>query len=145
MISQAMRKQRTNISRSLLRAIFGLGVLVTSHNAFAQLQFYPAPMQQIEYELTRGAVQLLEPVNEPMYPTRASSRGITGWVEISFDIDPSGQVIAESVEIIGAEPRGMFDSSTIRTVEKFRFTPFAPNGTAQYAIGVQYRFQYSIL
>lgn len=117
---------------------------ITSHNALAQSQFYPVAQPQISYAMTKGDVQFLEAPAEPMYPTRALSRGIVGWAEVSFDVDTNGQVIAGSVEVINAAPSGMFDSATIRTAEKFRFAPYAPNGTPQIATGVQYRFQYSL-
>lgn len=142
--NSALQKQTKLFSSSLQCAFFCLVMFITNHNALAQLQFYPAPQPQINYEMTKGEVQFLEAVGEPMYPTRASSRSIIGWAEVSFDVDTNGLVIAETAKIIDAEPRGIFDSATIRAVRILRFIPYAPNGTAQIVTGVQYRFQYSM-
>ena len=142
--NSALQKQTKFFSSSLQCAFFCLVMFITNHNALAQLQFYPAPQPQINYEMTKGEVKFFEAMAAPVYPSRALSRGIIGWAEVSFDVDTNGLVIAETAKIINAEPRGIFDTAAIRAVRILRFIPFAPNGTAQIATGVQYRFQYSM-
>tara|TARA_R110001592_G_scaffold124384_1_gene333198 strand:+ start:218 stop:667 length:450 start_codon:yes stop_codon:yes gene_type:complete len=144
MTSLVLRKQTKNFSNRLLWVFFCFGILITGHNAFAQLQFYPAPQPQVNYEIIKGDAQLSEYPAELQYPTRASTRGIVGWVEVRFDIDTGGKVIAHTIEIVDAAPKGIFDSSTRRAVERFIFSPNTFNGAPIIVSDVRYRFQYSM-
>ncbi len=78
----------------------------------------------------------------PMYPARASSRGISGWAKMSFTITAEGTVT--DVIIIDAEPGGMFDGPSIRAIEKFRFAPRLVDGTAVPVNNVQHVFRFDI-
>ena len=144
MTNLALREQTKNFSNRLQRACFCFAISITSHTAFAQLQFYPAPQPLVNYEMTKGVAQLSEAPVELQYPTRALSRGIEGWVEVRFDIDSGGKVMAHTIEIVDAEPKGMFDSSTRRAVERFVFSPNPLNGAPIIMSDVRYRFQYSM-
>lgn len=144
MTNLALRKQTKNLSNRIQCALFCFGILITSQNAFAQLQFYPAPQPQVNYEIIKGGAQLSEAPAEVQYPTRASTRGIVGWVEVRFDIDSGGKVMAHTIEIVNAEPKGMFDSSTRRAVERFIFSPNTFNGAPIIVSDVRYRFQYTM-
>ncbi|HDZ09739.1 energy transducer TonB [Pseudohongiella sp.] len=87
--------------------------------------------------------EMLPLVNiQPTYPTRAAQRGIEGWCQVSFTVTASGGV--ENVEVIDAEPRGMFDSASIRAAERFRFQPRVVNGEAVPVPNVQYVFRYQL-
>lgn len=87
--------------------------------------------------------EMLPLVNiQPTYPTRAAQRGIEGWCQVSFTVTASGGV--ENVVVIDAEPRGMFDSSSIRAAERFRFQPRVVNGEAVPVPNVQYVFRYQL-
>jgi len=87
--------------------------------------------------------EMLPLVNiQPSYPTRAAQRGIEGWCQVSFTVTASGGV--ENVVVIDAEPRGMFDSSSIRAAERFRFQPRVVNGEPVPVPDVQYVFRYQL-
>jgi len=131
---QSKKPQRNFRNRFQIILIFVV-ILISSHSAVAQ--------PQVNFEMIKGDV-VLDSNAEPMYPTRALDRGITGWVEVRFDIDTFGNVIKPSIDIVDAQVRGLFDGSTIRAVEHFRFTPYIENGVATKVSNVQYRFEYSL-
>ncbi|MEX0738120.1 MAG: energy transducer TonB [Pseudohongiella sp.] len=87
--------------------------------------------------------EMLPLVNiQPTYPTRAAQRGIEGWCQVSFTVTAAGGV--QDVVVIDAEPRGMFDSASIRAAERFRFQPRVVNGEAVPVPNVQYVFRYQL-
>lgn len=57
----------------------------------------------------------------PVYPMRASRMGIEGSVTIRFLVNESGLV--DNIEIINAEPPGMFEKSVYNCASKWRFKP----------------------
>lgn len=78
----------------------------------------------------------------PQYPTRAASRGIQGWCQVSFTVTETGGV--RDVVVVDAEPRGIFDSSSIRAAEKFKFQPKVVDGQGVAVPNVQYVFRYQL-
>lgn len=56
-----------------------------------------------------------------MYPLRAKRKGIEGWVRVAMLVDVQGQV--EGVEIIRAEPEGVFEETVLRGLRSWRFSP----------------------
>lgn len=78
----------------------------------------------------------------PQYPTRAASRGIEGWCQVSFTVTPEGGV--RDVVVVDAEPAGIFDQSSIRAAERFKFQPRVVNGEAVEVPNVQYVFRYQL-
>jgi len=78
----------------------------------------------------------------PQYPTRAASRGIQGWCQVSFTVTASGGV--ENVVVVDAEPRSIFDSASIRAAEKFKFQPKVVDGEGVPVPNVQYVFRYQL-
>ncbi len=78
----------------------------------------------------------------PQYPTRAASRGIQGWCQVSFTVTETGGV--RDVVVVDAEPRGIFDSSSIRAAEKFKFQPKVVDGEGVAVPNVQYVFRYQL-
>ena len=55
------------------------------------------------------------------YPRRAEERGVSGWVELLFTVTEEGDTT--DITVSNADPRGVFDSSAIRAVEQWKFTP----------------------
>ncbi|MGI9205215.1 MAG: energy transducer TonB [Woeseiaceae bacterium] len=55
------------------------------------------------------------------YPTRASQRDITGWVEVTFTVTKSGETA--DIEVLRAEPEKVFDISAMEAVKKWTFEP----------------------
>lgn len=78
----------------------------------------------------------------PQYPTRAASRGIEGWCQVSFTVTATGGV--SDVVVVDAEPQGIFDSSSIRAAEKFKFQPKVVDGQGVPVPNVQYVFRYQL-
>lgn len=78
----------------------------------------------------------------PTYPTRAAQRGIQGWCQVRFTVTAEGGV--RDVEVVDAEPQGIFDRSSIRAAERFRFQPRVVDGEPVDVPGVQYVFRYEL-
>ena len=78
----------------------------------------------------------------PTYPTRAAQRGIQGWCQVSFTVTATGGVA--DVFVVDGEPKGIFDSSSIRAAEKFKFQPRVVDGEGVPVPGVQYVFRYQL-
>ena len=79
---------------------------------------------------------------QPQYPTRAAQRGIEGWCLVSFTVTETGGV--RDVVVVDAEPRGMFDSASIRAAERFRFQPRVVNGEPVAVPNIQYVFRFEL-
>jgi TonB family protein len=63
----------------------------------------------------------LERFIAPTYPRRAQRRGLTGYVEVAFDITPDGRT--DAIEVLGGTPAEIFDKSAADAVRKWRFAP----------------------
>ncbi len=75
--------------------------------------------------------QLDAPISErvripPDYPLIARRRGIEGWVRVQLIVDKSGHV--DNVEVLAAEPPGIFDESVRRCVLAWQFQPGTVEG-----------------
>jgi len=77
----------------------------------------------------------------PIYPDRAASRGIEGWVVVEFDITPAGTV--ENPRVIDALPAKTFDRAALKAIRKWKFKPQIVNGqpVAQFNKEYQITFQ----
>jgi protein TonB len=63
------------------------------------------------------------------YPSKAKRRNIEGFVKARLEVNAQGTV--DSVEIIDAKPRGVFERSAIRALYKYKFKPQMIDGKAQ--------------
>ena len=85
----------------------------------------PAPVVAVERDFYRVGELDHEPVNQvrmqPVYPFRARRRGIEGSVKIRFFVTRVGRV--SGLEIVKAEPVGVFENAVRQTVSKWRFQP----------------------
>jgi protein TonB len=63
---------------------------------------------------------------DPVYPAQALRNGTKGWVELAFTVSANGTV--RDIEIVAAEPRGVFDSAASDAVAAWRFRPRVVNG-----------------
>lgn len=63
---------------------------------------------------------------EPYYPHSAHMFCLTGRVKASFTIDRQGR--PGDIEVLESEPEGVFDRSTVDTIEKWRFIPACRDG-----------------
>jgi periplasmic protein TonB len=57
----------------------------------------------------------------PIYPYRARQRNIEGWVKVKLLVQADGSVA--SVEILEAQPEGLFDSAVQKAVPQWKFQP----------------------
>ena len=57
---------------------------------------------------------------EPRYPTQAAEQGISGYVQVKFDVDAQGKVINASV--IKSYPEQVFDKEAIRALQQWQYT-----------------------
>jgi len=87
---------------------------------------------------SREAVPLVRV--EPVYPPRALSQGIGGYVDVEFTITPVGTV--SDVVVIDSDPPYIFDRSVLRAVRKFRYAPMLEHGVPVARPGQQQRLEF---
>jgi len=79
---------------------------------------------------------------QPNYPRNAASRGIEGYVIVSFTILPTGATA--HAEVIEAQPANVFNNSALKAVERFKYKPKVINGEAQPVHNVHHRLTYEL-
>ncbi|WP_240221203.1 M56 family metallopeptidase [Rheinheimera hassiensis] len=57
---------------------------------------------------------------EPRYPLQAAEQGISGYVQIKFDVDAQGKVINASV--VKSSPEKVFDKEALRALTQWQYT-----------------------
>jgi len=72
---------------------------------------------------------------EPIYPTRAASRGVEGYVVVEFTVTSNGSVIDPLV--VEFEPSSIFNSAAQRAVLKWKYKPRVVDGTPVDVPGVR--------
>jgi protein TonB len=78
----------------------------------------------------------------PVYPRRALSRGIEGYVVVEFTVTKSGAV--KDPVVVEAEPSGIFDRAAINAALKFKYKPKVVNGEPIDVAGVQNRIVFEL-
>ncbi len=78
----------------------------------------------------------------PQYPRGAQTKGIEGYVVLSFTITTTGAT-ADPV-VLDSQPNGVFDRSAINAVRKFKYRPKVINGEPQSVYDVQHRLTYEL-
>jgi len=76
--------------------------------------------QSSEAVLVKGA--------SPNYPRAALQSQQTGWVVVSFTVDPEGRT--RDIRVVDAQPRTVFDHAAVDAVNRYRFTPAMKDGVA---------------
>ncbi len=77
---------------------------------------------------------------EPLYPLRAKSLGIEGWVMLRFSVDENGVVIGSTIETIDEQPPGYFEGPSITAARRMTFE----NTRGQTVEDVRYVFRFEL-
>ena len=77
-----------------------------------------------------------------IYPRRAQSRGIEGFVIIEFVVTKTGAV--SNAVVVQAKPEGVFDRAALDAVAKFKYKPRVVDGVAMEVTGVQNKISFEI-
>jgi protein TonB len=78
----------------------------------------------------------------PIYPPRATERGIEGYVVVRYTIAVNGTV--KDPEVIDSKPSRIFDRAAIRAVKKWKFKPKIVDGEAVEQPGKVIRFPFEL-
>ena len=78
----------------------------------------------------------------PVYPRRALSRGIEGYVIVEFVVTKQGTV--RDPKVVKAEPESIFDRAAMDAAMKFKYKPRIVDGEAVEVAGVQNRITFQI-
>ena len=78
----------------------------------------------------------------PRYPVSAATKGIEGHVLLEFTVTPAGSVT--DVEVLDAQPPGIFDRSAVSAVKRYKYKPKVVGGKAVPQPGVKTRIVYEL-
>jgi protein TonB len=78
----------------------------------------------------------------PIYPRRALSRGIEGFVIVEFTVGKQGAV--KDLFVVEANPADIFEQAALDAAAKFKYKPRVINGEAADVAGVQNRITFQI-
>ena len=79
---------------------------------------------------------------EPVYPRRAQSRNIEGYVLMTLTVTPSGT--AKDVKVIESQPEGMFDKAAVEAALKNKYKPKIADGRPTTVTGVRHRITFEM-
>lgn len=79
---------------------------------------------------------------QPIYPRRALSRGIEGYVIVEFIVTRQGTT--RNVTVVEAKPSGIFDRAAVQAAEKFKYKPRVVDGEPIEVPGVQNKITFLI-
>ena len=77
----------------------------------------------------------------PVYPARALSRGLEGYVDLSFTVTSAGTV---SNPVVDFSTSSLFERAAIRAVVKFKYKPRVKDGVAIDVPNVKTRITFKI-
>ena len=78
----------------------------------------------------------------PVYPRRAQTRGIEGYVLLEFTVTKTGAV--RDPHILESKPPGIFDRSALNASLKFKYKPKVVNGIPIDVAGVKNRITFEL-
>ena len=78
----------------------------------------------------------------PIYPQRAITRGIEGYVLLEFVVTATGAV--RDPVVVEAKPPGIFDRSAIEAALKFKYRPKVAGGERLEVSGVRNLFKFEL-
>ncbi len=78
----------------------------------------------------------------PVYPRRAQTRGVEGYVILEFVVTKTGAV--RDPVVIEAQPPGIFDNSAMQAALKFKYKPKVVDGEPIDVAGVRNRITFEL-
>ncbi|WP_205527186.1 energy transducer TonB [Solimonas sp. K1W22B-7] len=78
----------------------------------------------------------------PMYPARAQTQGIEGWVLLKFTVTEAGTVVDPVV--LESSPPGVFDEAAKKAVTKFKYKPRVESGRPIAVPNVQHLIRFEL-
>ena len=78
----------------------------------------------------------------PQYPSRASSRGIEGYVLLEYTVTKQGTVLNPIV--IEAEPSTIFNKAAIQSALRYKYKPRVVDGVPQDVPGVRTKISFQL-
>lgn len=95
---------------------------------------------QVSFDVSDRDAQPLVRI-PPQYPPRAAERGLEGHCTMSFDVTPDGT----PTNIVATEcTSSLFERTSVRAVERWRYEPKIQEGTAVWRRGVVTRIDYQL-
>jgi len=118
-----------------------LGLAIDMRPAMAKVSVQPDATQMFAVDVPfQSQLKALKDV-APRYPARAERKKIEGQVLAEFLVDASGRVKEESINIIEAHPKGVFENAVKRSLMRSRFEPMHMHARAVvYRARKQYNF-----
>lgn len=87
-----------------------------------------------------GIVAYLKP--QPVYPSRAISRGIEGHVDLAFDIIASGATT--NIRVIDAHPANVFERAAISALKKWKYKVPVIDGVSKGQVDMMTRMTFEV-
>lgn len=78
----------------------------------------------------------------PVYPRRAQTRGIEGYVIVEFTVTKLGSVV--NPVVVEAQPPGIFDNAALQAALKFKYKPKVVDGEPIDVAGVRNRITFEL-
>lgn len=78
----------------------------------------------------------------PIYPRRAQSRGIEGYVIVEFVVTKNGSV--RDAKVVESTPERIFDRAAMDAALKFKYKPRVVDGVAMEVAGVRNKISFQI-
>jgi len=79
---------------------------------------------------------------QPIYPRRALSRGIEGYVIVQFTVTKQGTT--RDIQVVEAKPDNIFNKAAIQAAAKFKYKPRVVDGEPIEVPGVQNKITFEI-
>lgn len=76
------------------------------------------------------------------YPSRAASRGIEGYVVLSYTVTKQGTVL--NPVVVEAEPENIFNKAAIKSALRYKYKPRVVDGVAQDVLGVKTKITFKL-
>lgn len=78
----------------------------------------------------------------PIYPRRAQSRGIEGFVIVEFTVAKNGAV--KNPTVVDAQPEGIFEKAALEAASKFKYKARVVDGEPVEVAGVQNKITFKL-